>query len=363
MSKKIIMTGGGTAGHVTPNLALMEPLKAEGFEISYIASKGTLTQPLIERAGIPFYPIQTGRLHRAFTWENLINPFKNIVGFFQSLRVMRKVKPNVVFAKGGFVSVPVVAAAWFRGIPVVSHESDYTPGLANRLCKNFAKVICTNFEETVQFLPKGKAVCTGTPIRRELGEGSREKGLALCGFTADKPVLLVMGGSQGAGPLNDSVRSALPELTKTFQIIHLCGRDNLAPELGDTPGYFQLEYANEELGDLYAASDIMLSRAGANALAEILMLALPAILVPLPAASGSRGDQVLNAESFEKKGYSVLLPQDEMTDERLVAEANRLYENRGQYRAAMQAMAGKTGTEAVMQQILKVMKPEKNTEK
>lgn len=354
MSRLVILTGGGTAGHVTPNLALVEPLRAEGFEVAYMGRESGMERGLAEDAGLPYYPIAAGRLHRYFDPENLINPFRNMKGMAQAVKILRREKPAVVFAKGGFVSVPVVVAAWMAGVPVVLHECDFTPGLANKMCIPFAKTICTNFEETVEYLPKKKAVYTGTPIRKSLTEGSRFEGYKLTGFTEKKPVLLVMGGSSGAGALNDGIRAALDSLLEQCQILHLCGKGHADPAL-ERPGYFQMEYANEELPHLYAIADLMLSRAGANSLAEILMLKIPAILVPLP-AEVSRGDQILNAGSFEKKGYSYVLPQAQITEETLTAAVKHVMEHRKEYITAMSGQYVKTGTEEVVRQICRAAK-------
>ncbi len=355
MPKNIILTGGGTAGHVTPNLALIEPLRAAGFEVGYMGQPKEMERGLAEGAGLPYYFVRAGRFHRYLT-KDFWDPLLNIKGFFMANKVFRKLKPDIVFAKGGFVSIPVVTAARWRRIPVVLHESDFTPGLANRVCAPFATRVCTNFRETVDFFKPGKAVCTGTPIRKELTEGDPEEGLRLTGFTRERPIVLVMGGSLGAAALNEAVRTALPLLLKKYQLVHLCGRGNLDESLAGLEGYVQLEYASEELKHLYAMADVMLSRAGANALAEILLLQMPALLVPLPASSGSRGDQELNAESFEKNGYSRVLPQAEITSERLSDELDAMYDARETLRAAMQSSEAKDGTEAVMKVILEVAK-------
>ncbi len=359
MSKSIILTGGGTAGHVTPNLALIEPLRAAGFEVGYMGQPKEMERGLAEGAGLPYYFVRAGRFHRYLT-KDFWDPLLNIKGFFMANKTFKKIKPDIVFAKGGFVSIPVVTAARWRRIPVVLHESDFTPGLANKICAPFATKVCTNFKETVDHFKPGKAVCTGTPIRKELSEGSREAGLELTGFSPELPVILVMGGSLGAGALNDAVRAALPLFEGKLQLVHLCGRGNVDESLVGRPGYLQLEYAGPELKDLYAMADAMLSRAGANALAEILLLAIPALLVPLPASSGSRGDQELNAESFRKNGYSAVLPQDEITPERLLSELEALLAGREDYVRAMKASEAKNGTEAVMRVILEVAKGKEN---
>lgn len=355
-NKIIILTGGGSAGHITPNLALAAPLREAGYDVRYMGQKIDMEYRLATGAGLPFYNVCAARFNRFFTLENLACPFVNFWGFLQALRHLRKIKPAVVFAKGGFVSVPVAMAARVRRIPVVLHECDYTPGLANKLCTPFSKVVCTNFEETTQYFPKGKAHYTGTPLRAELTQGSREKGLRFCGFTADMTVVLVMGGSQGAGAINDAVRAMLPLCRDRLQIMHLCGRGFLDESLEGTPGYKQLEYVSAELPDLYAMADVMVSRAGANALAEILLLAVPAILIPLPTASGSRGDQVLNAASFDRKGYSMLFNQEDMTPETLLAKIEEMLGKREEYIVRMKASDAKNGTEAVMKIIIENMK-------
>ena len=355
-NKIVILTGGGSAGHITPNLALAGPLREAGCDVRYMGQTIDMEYRLATGAGLPFYNVSAARFHRYFTLENLACPFVNFWGLLQALHHLRKIKPAVVFAKGGFVSVPVAIAARLRRIPVVLHECDFTPGLANKLCSPFAKVVCTNFEETTACFPEGKAHYTGTPLRAELLNGSREAGLRFCGFTPDLPVVLVMGGSQGAGAINDAVRAMLPLCKDKLQIMHLCGRGFLDPALEGTPGYKQLEYVSAELPDLYAMADVMVSRAGANALAEILLLAVPAILIPLPTSSGSRGDQVLNAGSFDKKGYSLLFEQEDMTPETLLAKIYEMLEKREDYIACMKESDAKNGTEAVMKIIIDNMK-------
>lgn len=349
MSKLVMMTGGGTAGHVTPNLALLEPLRKKGYRISYIGRKHSIEEQLAKEAGLPFYPIAAGRLHRDFNLENWVNPWKNIVGAMQAAHLIKKEKPALLFCKGGFVSVPVAMAGKLTHTPVVLHESDFTPGLANRLCVPFADKVCVGFEETLTHMPKGKATYTGTPIRAQLARGSREKGYALTGLRPGKPVVLIMGGSTGAGALNEVIGSAASQLTKLYEVVHLCGRQE-ASMCKPQPGYCPLTYAGEELADLYAMADLVVSRAGANALAELLWLHKPAILVPLPKGV-SRGDQILNARSFEQKGYAYVLPQEKLTAETLMAALAKVHQERDRYISAMKACQGADGTKAVMEVI------------
>ncbi len=332
---RIVLTGGGTAGHVTPNLALAPPLKEAGFEISYIGSENGMEKELVEAAGLPYYGIASGKLRRYFDLKNFTDPFRTVKGLGQAVGILKKLRPNVVFSKGGYVTVPVVHAAALLRIPVICHESDMTPGLANKLSLPAATKICCNFEETMEKLPAGKAVYTGTPVRQELFSGSREEALKFTGFKGDRPVLLIVGGSLGAAAVNEAVRRILPELTKSFDVVHLCGKGKLDPTLHTREGYVQYEYIGPEMKDLFALSDIVVSRAGANAICELLALKKPNLLIPLPAGA-SRGDQILNAASFEKKGYSVVLDQDDMTDESLLSAVRSLYQNREVYMTAME---------------------------
>ena len=333
--KKIVLTGGGTAGHVSPNIALLPYLRDAGYEITYIGSKKGIEKNLIADYGLPYVGISTGKLRRYFDLKNFTDPFRVINGFSEARSFLKKYRPDVVFSKGGFVSVPVVRAAGSLKIPCIIHESDMTPGLANKLCFGAAKKICCNFPETLEMLPAGKAVLTGTPIRAELFTGEREKGLELCGFSGEKPVMMVMGGSQGAVSVNKAVRGNLTELLKTFQIVHLCGKGHFDESLANVEGYRQFEYVKEDLKHLFAAADLLVSRAGANAICEILALGKPSLLIPLP-TKGSRGDQILNAQSFAEQGFSEVL-EDELAGAMLVDMVNNLYDNRDKYIDAIKA--------------------------
>ena len=235
--KKIVLTGGGTAGHVTPNIALLPGLQKLGYQIDYIGSYEGIEKRLIESYHIPYHGISSGKLRRYFDVKNFTDPFKVLKGYHQAVRLLGKLKPDIVFSKGGFVSVPVVLAAKHRRIPVIIHESDITPGLANKLAIPSATKVCCNFPETLQYLPKGKAILTGSPIRSELLQGSKEKALEFCGFEKGKPVMLVIGGSIGSVFINQVVREALPQLLKEYQVIHLCGKGNLDSSLAQTKGY------------------------------------------------------------------------------------------------------------------------------
>ena len=332
--KRIILTGGGTAGHVTPNLALLPSLKEAGYEITYMGSYDGIEKRLVEDFNIPYVGIATGKFRRYLDVKNLTDPFRVIKGYGEARKFLKEYRPDVVFSKGGFVSVPVVRAAASLKIPCIIHESDMTPGLANKLCFPVAKKICCNFPETFDMLPEEKAVLTGTPIRAELAQGSKLAGLEMCGFTANKPVIMVIGGSLGAANVNKAVRDALPQLLEKYQVVHLCGKDKLDNLLLTTPGYKQFEYLKAELKDIFAMADVVISRAGANAICELLALRKPNILIPLPASS-SRGDQLLNAQSFEAQEFSLVLHEDDLTTALLVEKVNELYENRQRFYEAM----------------------------
>lgn len=332
--KKIVLTGGGTAGHVTPNIALLPSLRQAGYEIAYMGSYDGIEKKLISDFDIPYTGISTGKLRRYLDIRNFTDPFRVIKGFSEARKYLKEYRPDVVFSKGGFVSVPVVRAAAALDIPCIIHESDMTPGLANKLCFPVAEKICCNFPETLRMLPEKKAVLTGSPIRAELAQGNKIAGLDLCGFTANKPVILVIGGSLGAANVNKAVRDALPQLLEDFQVVHLCGKDKIDNLLLATPGYRQFEYVKAELKDLFAMADIVISRAGANSICELLALKKPNILIPLPSTS-SRGDQLLNAASFEAQGFSIVINEDDLTTELLTDKVHELFSNRQSYHDAM----------------------------
>ena len=332
--KRIILTGGGTAGHVTPNIALLPRLKELNYDIHYIGSYNGIEKELIEAFGIPYHGISSGKLRRYFSLQNFTDPFRVIRGFGEAKKLIKLLKPDVIFSKGGFVSVPVVLAGKKCKVPTIIHESDMTPGLANKLSIPSATKVCCNFPETVAELPADKAVLTGSPIRQELLSGNRQKALDFTGFSDSKPVILVIGGSLGAVAVNEAVRRVLPNLLKDFQVIHLCGKNKVDPSLNGLDGYVQYEYIKDELKDLFALTDIVISRAGANAICELLALHKPNLLIPL-SANASRGDQILNARSFERQGFSLVLEEEEITNENFLAAIHELYDNRAKYMDAM----------------------------
>ncbi len=344
--KRIVLTGGGTAGHVTANLALIPHLKEKGWEIHYIGSASGMERNLIEPLGLPYHAVSVGKLRRYRDIRNLSDPFRVLKGVFQSAGWIRKIKPDIVFSKGGFVSVPVVYGAALNGVPVILHESDLTPGLANKLCAPFAKAVCTTFPETAKVVRRG--VCTGTPLRDSLFDGTREGGLARFGFEGKKPILMVTGGSSGAQAINEAVRSALSQLLPTLDILHLCGKGNLDSSCEGLSGYRQVEYLTDGMADAFACADFMVSRAGSNTLCEILALKKPNLLIPYPKGA-SRGDQIENAASFEKRGLSLVLDQSLLTPEKLIEKIDELLDQAEQMRGRMEAEPSGNGIGRVLE--------------
>ncbi|TGB05375.1 undecaprenyldiphospho-muramoylpentapeptide beta-N-acetylglucosaminyltransferase [Halobacillus salinus] len=345
--KRILFTGGGTAGHVIVNLALIPEFQKEGYQIDYIGSYNGIEKQLIEPLeGVTYHSISTGKLRRYMSKENFKDPFKVLKGLWQASRIIGKKKPQVIFSKGGFVSVPVVAAAKLRNVPTIIHESDYTPGLANKLSFPFAKKILATFPETMNYLPETKSVHIGAVVREELFEGNRQSGLQFLGFHKQKPTIMVMGGSMGSKKINEAIRGSLDELLQDVQIIHLCGKGQLDPSI-DRRGYVQYEYINEGLKDLFAASDFIVSRAGSNAIFEFLALKKPMLLIPL-SREASRGDQILNADSFVKQGYAMKLEEEELTGDRLLRDLRELMSQKDQFLQQMENYQSEKAKENVI---------------
>ncbi|MCL2707648.1 MAG: undecaprenyldiphospho-muramoylpentapeptide beta-N-acetylglucosaminyltransferase [Defluviitaleaceae bacterium] len=360
--KRILLTGGGSAGHVTPNVALVPSLRREGFEIHYAGGRGGMERALASPVADEYHAVSSGKLRRYFDLKNFTDIFKVAKGFFDAIIIIGRVKPLVVFSKGGYVSVPVVAAAWLFGVPVVAHESDFTPGLANRLSFPFAKTICVSFPETLDSVPKKKSALTGTPVRESLLDGDIETARKICGFEADKPAVLIVGGSQGAASINKSARAALPRLLEKYNVVHLCGKGNI--KNCDYDGYFQLEYAENELPHLYAQADVIVSRAGANTIGELVALRKPNILVPLPRQKTSRGDQASNAESMEGRGLSTVIMDRELTPDKLADAIDELYVNKDAFAERIEAYgatqnAGGSAIEKIVGVILAAAKKTK----
>lgn len=352
---KIIMTGGGTAGHVTPNLALIPKLKEEGFEIKYIGSNDGIEKEIITKNNIPFYGISCGKLRRYFDVKNFTDPFKIIKGIAQALVILSREKPDVIFSKGGFVAVPVVIAASIKNIPVVAHESDITPGLANKLSAPFCDKLCVTFRESLKFVKGNKGVLTGSPIRKEILEGDKNRGRKICDFTDQKEILFIMGGSLGSKIINDEIRKNLDMILKEFNIIHICGKGNIDENYKNKEGYRQFEYVSEELPDLMKAADYIISRAGANSIFEFLALKKPTLLIPL-SKKASRGDQILNSKSFKKEGYSLMLEEEEITNGILYNKILELKDKKEELISNMTKSQAQNGVEAIVEVILNSIK-------
>jgi UDP-N-acetylglucosamine--N-acetylmuramyl-(pentapeptide) pyrophosphoryl-undecaprenol N-acetylglucosamine transferase len=329
MNKRtILLTGGGTAGHVSLNQALIPELKKMNFQVEYIGSMDGIESELIPDAfpDVPYHPIASGKLRRYFSMKNFTDPFRVGKGLLQAMNIIRKTKPAAIFSKGGFVSVPVAMAGKILSIPVIIHESDVTPGLANKIAMPFANHIFTVFTETLKHLPKEKSTCTGSVIRSELMEGSAETGRAICRFENDRPVLLVMGGSQGSVKINDAIRTNLVALLEEYNVIHLCGKGNIDESLSGLPNYCQFEYVTHELPHLLHMTDFVVSRAGSNSIFEFLALKKPMLLIPL-SKQQSRGDQLLNAQLFKQQGFAHVMEEEEVTPERFLAEMKKLHKD------------------------------------
>ncbi len=353
---KIIMTGGGSAGHVTPNIALIPKLKTLDYEIQYIGTKNGIERKIIEGENIKYFSISSGKLRRYFDFKNFTDPFKVIKGIFDAKKIIKTQKPDIVFSKGGFVSVPVVLAAYLNKVPVIAHECDITSGLANKLAAPYCTKLCVTFPESLKAIKNGKGVLTGNPIRHELFQGSKIKAKEICGFVDAKPIIMVIGGSLGSKAINEAIRKNLQKLMLQFNIIHICGSGNIDPSLVSQTGYKQFEYVKDELPHLFASADIVVSRAGANAIFELLALRKPNLLIPLSAKS-SRGDQILNARSFEKSGYSMVIQDDDtLTPENLEIKINELYNNRFKYIENMDASETEKSIDIIVELIEKYRK-------
>jgi len=323
--RKVVLTGGGSAGHVVMHLALIPRLLERGWSVVYVGSHRGIEKRLISDAGIPYVGIPAGKLRRYLDWRNAVDLVNVLAGMVRATIVLRRERPDVVVSKGGFVALPVVFGAWMNGIPVVVHESDLTPGLANRLSFPMSRFVCATFRESLPHLPRKKTVYVGAIIRDGLGSGSAEAGRRLCGFDGTKPVLLVMGGSQGSRSINGAIRGALPHLAGTYDVIHLCGERNIDPVIS-VDGYRQFGYLDQELPDVLAAADVVVSRAGSNTIFELLHLRKPMLLIPL--RRGSRGDQVLNARVFRDAGFCGVLPEQHLTAESIARSITDVHARR-----------------------------------
>ncbi len=349
---KIVLTGGGSAGHVTPNIAIAEQLLARGDEVLYVGSRHPLEAELVQQAGLPLVQITSGKLRRYFDWKNFTDPFRIALGTIQAVIAIWRFKPDIVFSKGGFAAVPVVVAAWLCRIPVIAHESDVTPGLANRLCFPIAKAICVNFEASLVHVSGNRAFHTGTPLRKALKNVSDQRGKAFLGLQEDssaKPILLVVGGSLGAASINQLIFDAIDKLIENWTVVHILGAAGIK-EAPEKNGYLTFEYIGDEFGDVLAAADLVISRAGANALYELLALKKLHVLIPL-GLGASRGDQIQNATLFEKVGCSAVLPEPDATVDSLLVLIESVWAQAEHYQAAISGQQADDGTDKIIELI------------
>ena len=350
---RAVVTGGGSAGHVVPAMPVIEALRAREWEITYIGSDSGLEERLVAPLSVPYVGVRPGKLRRYWSFDNVVDAFRVPLSILQALRVLGRIRPDVVFSKGGFVAFPVVVAAWLRRIPVVAHESDLSPGLANRLTLPFIASLCVNFGTTG--VNAKRVVHTGTPVRESLVRGNRDRGLAAAGFSGDRPVLAVFGGSLGAERLNLVVRDALSSLTRTFDVLHVCGTGKIDPAYLEVAGYEQRDFVGAEWGDILAAADLVVSRSGANSLYELLLLRKPNLLVPLP-ASASRGDQIENAAFAEARGFSMVVAEADLTSGLLLDRVTALHDDAPSWRARLQAFQAPDSTGLIVSELEAALK-------
>jgi UDP-N-acetylglucosamine--N-acetylmuramyl-(pentapeptide) pyrophosphoryl-undecaprenol N-acetylglucosamine transferase len=344
----VLVTGGGSGGHVIPAIPVMEALRAQGDQVSFVGTTSGYEERLLEGVDVGYHGISSGKLRRYFSFENLKDVFKVLLGIVQAFFLVRRLRPDVIFSKGGFVAFPVVFAGWLRKVPVIGHESDFSPGLANRLSRPFVRTLCTSFPETRIPGFSGRVAHTGSPLRPEFLAADADRGRARFGLSTDRPVLVVIGGSLGARKLNEVVRAAVVPLTKRYAVVHICGPGNA--EGLDQPGYCAVEFVSEGLADLLLAADIVISRAGANSLFELLTLGKLCLLVPLSAAA-SRGDQIENARYAESRGYSLVIDESALRVETLMEGLIALERQADSYRERLATFERKDAVALLLDEI------------
>ena len=319
----IILTGGGTAGHCIPNLTLLPYLKKYFDKIYYIGSENGIEREIIENANIPYYYVSCAKLDRSKKLKNLTIPIKVIKGISQAKKLINELKPDVIFSKGGYVSVPTVIAGKKLNIPIILHESDYTIGLANKICARYSEKVLTAFPETSGHIKNGQFI--GMPLRDLTPKISENEILKKYNFSGQKPILLVIGGSQGAKAINLALRKSLPNILAKFDVLHVCGKGNVDNSI-QYNGYTQKEYILD-IQEAYSIASVCITRAGATSLFELMSIKMPCVVIPLPKGA-SRGDQILNANYFEKLNLITVLNQDKLTENTLVNAINSVYNNR-----------------------------------
>ena len=346
--QKLVLTGGGSAGHAVPNLALIPRLR-EKYELFYIGTNG-IERTLLAGSGVPFYTIEAPKLVRGSVLQNISLPVRLFKSVRQAKAALRAIAPDAVFSKGGYVSLPVVLAARALNIPALSHESDYSAGLANRIIAKRCKKVLTSFPETAKTLKNGEY--TGSPVREELFAGKRAAALAKYGFSGQKPVLLVFGGGSGSRAINEALRGALPHLLPRFDILHICGKGGARSRF---EGYVPLEF-EQDMASAYACADFVAARAGSNTVFELLALQKPSLLIPL-ANRRSRGDQAENAEYFRRRGLCRVLREDDLSAESLAGALFSL-EADGSLRQNLRRADIPRGNEAIVRAIGSILSPQ-----
>ena len=348
---KIIFTGGGTAGHISLNLALIPYFIEKGYEVHYIGSKSGMEKDLLKSyENVYYYEVSTGRLRRYFSLENFKEPFRVLKGIIEAKKIIKKIKPNIVFSKGGFVSFPVVVGAYLNGVPVIIHESDLSTGLANKLSFPFCKKVLLTFKRDKY---KNKEKYVGAIVREELTQGNRERGKKFCHISNDRPTILVMGGSSGAKSINEAIWNNIDNLLKNYNVVHICGKDSINKNI-NKENYIQFEFVKEELRDLFAISDMVISRAGANSIFEFLKVKLPMLLIPLP-LSQSRGDQIENAKYFQSKGYCIIL-NDEDINNLFLEKIDETFNKKDETKKKMNKQSELGNIENIINEIIKLQK-------
>lgn len=350
MAKRIVLTGGGSAGHVVVNLALLPRLKEEGWEVHYIGSeKGIEKTLLADYPEVTYHAIPTGKLRRYLSVESVMTNVRDmgrvLSGIREARRLLKQIAPHIVFSKGGFVSVPVVLAAKMRHIPVISHESDLSPGLANKITAPFVKRILLTFEVTASKVPENKAFYLGPVIRPQLKGGSAREGRIRFGMQSNKPILLILGGSLGAEALNRLVWESLDPLLERFEILHGVGA-NKGDSSVERVGYHQVDYIKAGMNDALAMADVVVSRAGSNAIFEYLYYHKPMLLIPY--VKGSRGDQVENAREFARAGYAEVLDERKATPETFLAAVNGVMNHREELQRRQRSFVFSDSVETIL---------------
>lgn len=339
--KKIMFCGGGSAGHVIPNIALCEQLKNQ-FDICYIGTNG-IERDICRGKGVEFYPFDGVKLVRGKILCNLSIPSKIHKSVKQCEQIMESIHPDLLFCKGGYASYPPAVAASKLGIPVLTHESDISLGLANRLIAGKCRRVLTAFPSTAVAIKNG--VYTGTPLRRELF--GRDRIMAKRAYGCDlRPTILVFGGGSGSKVINECLRACISELCKDYNILHICGKGNAV--YSSVKGYKQLEYA-DDMGEVYACADYAVSRCGANAANELIALRIPTLFIPLENGA-SRGDQIDNAEYFRQRGLCRVLKEGELSPSSLRQSINELVADK-KLKAALKDNIFKRGNERIIQEI------------